>query len=120
MLYVWLCDFRSVLSRSIIDKLAKRASPSELDNYKIAKMLISINANAAPFTLFHELLSHSVVERRSEGRPKFIDLSVLKIGRQSFANRLSVAKSIKFDWSDCPLTFDFVCSNIKNAFFAYR
>ena len=70
-------------------------------------MLISINANAA-------------VERRSEGWPKFVDLSNLKIGRQSFANRLSVAKGMKFDWSNRLLTDDFVRSNLKNAFFAYR
>ncbi len=94
-----LGDYETVLCRPIIDPLSQCAFPTELNDYKVAKLLITIFTNAAPYTLFRDLLSHVLVERRSEQHPKFAHLSTLKMGRQSFSKRLFIARKINFDWN---------------------
>jgi len=113
-------DFKKKYSRKNLCHLTKRASPQELNNYKIAKTLISISENAEPFVLFNEVLSHSVIERRRQFNPTFLDMSRTRIGRQSFANRLNfVARKLCFEWLGIMLSKSAVRVNLKRAFFAY-
>jgi len=113
-------DFKFKISRDQLDYLSKRASPFQLNNFKLAKLLISICNNTAPFVLFHELLSHSITERRTEHRPKFLDMSRKRIGRQSLSNRVThVANKINFDWSGLPLSSNVIREKLKSSFFSY-
>jgi hypothetical protein len=114
-------DYKCKLSRPTIDSKTERASPSELKDFRLAKTLISIVNNVMPFTLYQELLSHLVIERRNEKRPRFIDHSRLKIGRQSFPNRVSlISRRISFNWFDVPLSVDVIRNQIKSCFFTYK
>jgi len=115
-----LFDFKRTLSRPRIDFLTKRGSPYQLVNFKIAKTLINVSNNAAPFNLFHELLAHAVTERRAEFKPRFIDMSRSRIGRQSFANRVAhAANKLNFDWCGISLSPATIHLRLKHAFFGY-
>jgi hypothetical protein len=106
-LRLFLRDYMCNISRKFIDVKTERASQCDYNQYKIAKMLISNCSKAAPFTLYHDILAHSMTERRSENCPKFYDSSRLKIGKESFANRLSiVAQKLKFDWNGIEISRD--------------
>ena len=62
-------------------------------------MMSSICFNISPFTLFHELLSHSVLERRKPFNPHFLDMSRRRIGKQSLANHVNaVSMKMNFKW----------------------
>ncbi len=74
--------------------------PMNLMN-SIAKLMITICNNYDPFLLFHDILSHSVLERQRPARPKFFDTSRTRIGKQSLANRVGIITlKINFDWLD--------------------
>jgi hypothetical protein len=112
-------DFKRTLSNAQLSKLTGRASPFEINNFKVARTLISISNSSEPFVLFHELLSHAVIERRSEPRPWFLDMSRTRIGRQSFSNRVTaISKSLKFDWLGQIFTKDRLRVLLKKTFFA--
>jgi hypothetical protein len=109
-----------MLSRKELNRLSKRASPPELNDFKIAKMLISIVMNQCPFVLYHDLLSHSVLERRKPHNPSFFDTSRSRIGKQSFSNRVNIpARKINFQWLHIPLSKDTLRLNLKKSFFEY-
>jgi hypothetical protein len=113
-------DFRKQIPKRDLCKLTKRASPDELINLRVSKMMISIANNACPYVLFNEMLSHAIQERRRPYNPSFLDMSRTRIGRQSFANRLShVSKKIKFEWLSKILSKPFIIKSLKETFFAY-
>ena len=104
----------------MLNEITGRAPPSELNDYKIAKILISIITNADPFTLFHELLSHAVVERRRSHNLSFLDMSRVRIGRQSLANRVNaVSRKINFKWLHIDMSPNLPRKNLKSSFFKY-
>jgi hypothetical protein len=112
-------DFKRTKSNLELCHLSKRATPFEINNFRVARTLISIVASTEPFFLFHEFLSHAVVERRSASRPWFLDMSRTRIGRQSFANRVaSISKKINFDWLGHIFSKDKLRILLKAAFFA--
>ena len=112
-------DFKSKMSRDLINRITKCASPQELLDFKVSKLLISICNNSEPFALFSDLLLHVLPKRRSESRPKFVDTSTLKIGKQSFSNRLSCARKINFDWYGRNLSTHSIRTELKKSFFNY-
>jgi len=112
-------DFKSKMSRDQINRITKRASPQELMDFKISKLLISVCNNSEPFALFSDLLLHVLPERRSDSRPKFVDMSTLKIGKQSFSNRLSCTRKIKFNWYGLNLSPHTIRTELKKSFFSY-
>ena len=115
-----LGDFNRLTCRRTLNAIVKRASPDELIDYCIAKLLITISIYASPFSLFHEILSHAVVERRKQNNPSFLDMSRSKIGRQSLANRLNpITACIKFEWLGKSFTKDTLRAKLKSSFFSY-
>jgi hypothetical protein len=114
-----LNDFKRKLSRKEICELTQRANPFELNNYKMAKLLISITSNAEPYELFKEILSNSVVNRRKPENPTFLDMSRLRIGRQSIANRLVVAQKLHFEWLHVRYSKDSLRKLLKSTFYSY-
>jgi hypothetical protein len=113
-------DFKREISNKNVLKLTKRAAPFEFNNYKVAKLVISIVSNTDPFTLFHDLLSQAVVEGRRPLKPWFLDMSRTRKGRQAIANRVStIMKQVLFDWLDVPLSNDSLRKQLKSSFFQY-
>ena len=113
-------NFNKLTSRLTLNNLTSRAPPGELNDYKIAKLMISIISNVDPFTLFHELLSHAVLERRRPNNPHFLDMSRVRIGKQSLANRLGIiSRKIKFKWLNINMSANALRSNLKSSFFSY-
>jgi hypothetical protein len=114
------CFDRKSFSRKFLDKLTQRAPPKELNEYKIGRLLYSITINMSPYALFQEVLSHAVIEPRKPENPKFLDMSRLKIGRQSFANRLNfIALKMSFNWLQVPMSPEILRKNLKSSFFSY-
>ncbi len=69
-------------------------------------------------TYVYEILSPGMMDRRSEGCPKFLDISRLAIRRQSFANCLGIiARKIKFNWNGVTLSDDEIRVELKISFF---
>jgi hypothetical protein len=115
-----LNDFNRLTSRKSINLKVNRAPPNELNEYKLARILISISNNQDPFVLFYELLSHSVVETRKPHNPKFLDMSRTRLGRQSLANRVNVvAMKLKFEWLHVESSKELLRKNLKKSFFSY-
>jgi hypothetical protein len=108
------------LSRKELNRLSKRALPPELNDFKIARMLISIVENQCPFVLYHDLLSHSVLERRRPHNLSFFDTIRSRIGKQSFSNRVNIpARKIDFPLLHIPLSIDTLRLKLQKSFFEY-
>ena len=114
-------NFSKLISRKTLNLETQRASPNEINDYKIARLLYSIVANTSPFTLFHEVMSHAVIEeRRRPNNPNFLDMSRVRIGKQCFANRLnSISKGMTFPWLLIDLSPDSLRKSLKKCFFSY-
>ncbi len=98
-------DFKCKFSNREITTLVKRASPNELNSFRIARLSITIINSAQPFCLFHELMSHAVNKRRWELEPWFLDMSRTRIGWQSFSNRIGhITRSLDCDWLGIPFS----------------
>jgi len=113
-------DFARKLSYKKLDKLSRRASPFDLNEFKVARCLINFSNNSAPFSLFQDLLVNAVVESRNPTRPWFLDTSRTRIGHQSFCNRVTnISKRLKFEWYGRPRTKEDIRANLKRTFFPY-
>jgi hypothetical protein len=98
--------------------MTKRVLPIEFNNFKVAKLLLSIINSMPPYVLFNELLSDAVIESRKEFCPWFLDMSRTRIGKQSFANRISnISRQISFDWFNLDLTKDAIHRLLKGSFY---
>jgi len=113
-------DYKRELSYKTLCKKTQRASPSDLNDFKLAKCLISLSNNCAPFSLFQDLLVNVVVESRSPFRPWFLDTSRSRLGRQSFCNRVNnISKRLSFDWYGIDINPITVRRNLKPIFYKY-
>jgi len=115
-----LKDFKREISYKNLCLLTQRADPTEVNDYKLAKCLISISNNCTPFSLFQDLLVNAVSENRNQLKPWFIDTSRTRIGRQSFSNRVTnVSKRLDFDWYGCNIKPETLRRLLKSVFFKY-
>jgi hypothetical protein len=113
-----LKDFKKVYSNRKVAVLTRRAMPFEINNFKVARLIISVINSTNPFCLFHDLVSHAVIERRCPLQPSFFDTSRSRIGRQSIANRIStIFKNVNFDWNGVDLSKDQLRRLLKTTFF---
>ncbi len=111
-------DFNRFTSRVSLNVVCNRATPEEYNDYKVERLLISIVMNTTPFVLFHEVLSHSVLERRRPCNPRFLDMSRSRVIKQSFSYRINaIARPIKFEWLDRVLSKETIRSSLKHSFF---
>lgn len=114
-----LNDFRRSMSYKQLSTRCKRASPQELVDFRVAKIVVSICNNADPFTLFQDLLANAHYSNRLPLRPNFFDYSRLRIGRQSLQNRVSnIMSRLNFDWLD-PMSPEALRFKLKKCFFEY-
>jgi len=95
-------DFKREKSYLDLCKLTNRAYPSDYNDFKVARILISICKNSDPFTLFHVLLSVIIIiETLRQQRLWFVDSSRTRIARQSLANQVTtISKMLDYDWLD--------------------
>ncbi len=105
-------------SRTELDVMSKRATPDEMADYSLAKMVSKMCISGQPQRLLSETMSNSYSVLRSPGRMFFYDNSKLKIGRQCLKNRLScVTKQMKFNWLECEVKS--LRPKLKKCFFKY-
>ncbi len=110
--------FKCKFSNREITSLVKRATPNELNSFRIARLSITIINSAQPFCLSHELMSHALNKRRRELKPWFLYMSRIRIGWQSFANRIGpITRSLDFDWLGIPFSKDHVQVLLMKLFF---
>ncbi len=108
-------NFSRLTSQKELNNLTQRAAPSELNDFKFAKLVISIINNVNPFPLFHELLLHAVVVRRKLQNPSFLDMSRTWIGRQRLANRSkAISRKINFKWLHLIMSPNILRKNFYN------
>jgi len=93
---------------------------NKLNDYKIAKLLISVTSSTNPYALFCDILSHMVLETRKPNNPSFLDMSRTRVGRQSLSNRIgSISKRLKFEWLSTPFTPSTLRTKLKSTFYSY-
>jgi len=97
---ICLRDFRNKLSRSEVTSRVKRATPLQWMKYSNCKQAIGLLLQREKSTrLGLKLQSQAYINDRCPGKATLIDNSKLKIGRQSFPNRLRSMREIEFDWA---------------------
>ena len=106
-------------SREQLDQEGKRATPDELANFAVAKLISRMVHLQAPTRLLASSLMNSYSVRRQPGRLFFYDASARKIGRQCLKNRLGcISKQMKFNWTMAKNS-DVIRVNLKRCFFSY-
>jgi len=108
-------DYKRKLPRAILDIIAKRATPKQRSNYVTALTAIKL-FNTNETRIGEQLRQQCYINDRQPRKGTFFDTSNLKIGRQSFQNRLQVFTSINFDWIG-EITNDAIRINLKKQFF---
>jgi len=109
-------DYYHVLSRQRLDQIFNRASPFRWMQYSTAKhalCMISLNQNGPPISYI--LNQKLYINDRNPKKISIHDTSRLKVGRNSFHNRLKCLKFINFDWKD--ITPHSLRINLKKTFF---
>jgi len=99
-LRICIKDFRNKTSKVTIDAMFKRATPIQWMRYSNAKMAISLTLLKNNSTrLGKKLQSQLYINDRCPGRAITMDTSRLRIGKNSFVNRLQCLRNINFDWT---------------------
>jgi len=92
-------DFRNQTSRNVLNRILKRATPSQWMLYSNAKIAISLFTDENGPPLSHKIRNNAYLNNRKPGLATFMDSSRLKIGRNSLQNRLKMMTSVKFKWT---------------------
>jgi len=86
----------------------------------MTKRLYKNPDNAAPFSIFQDLLVNVISETRDPTRPWFLDTSRTKIGRHTFCNRITnISKRMRFEWYGKKLSADVIRTHLKTTFYPY-
>jgi len=112
-------DYFTTLSRQRLDDIFNRATPFRWMQYSNAKMaltMLSQNQNGPPIASL--LRQKLYINDRNPNRISIHDTSRLKVGRNSFHNRLKCLKRINFNWND--ISHDTLRINLKKTFFNQR
>ena len=105
-------------TRAELDAIGLRATPDELSDYSIGKLLAKMVITSEPPRLKGEVFQNAYSQRRQPGRLFFFDGSNRKIGRQCIKNRLNcVSKQMKFDWLSASVGS--LRHSLKKCFFSY-
>lgn len=105
-------------TRSELDAIGLRATPDELSDYSIGKLLAKMLITSEPARLKRETLQNAYSLRRQPERLFFFDGSKRKIGRQCIKNRLNcISKQMKFNWLSASVGS--LRSSLKKCFFSY-
>jgi len=108
-------DYKRKLPKAVLDIIAKRATPKQWSNYVTASTAIKL-FNSKETRIGEQLRQQCYINDRQPRKGTFFDTSNLKIGRQSFQNRLQVFTNINFDWIG-EITNDAIRINLKKQFF---
>jgi len=111
-------DYYATLSRQRLDDIFNRATPCQWMQYSNAKHAISMLTcdNAPPISSI--IKNKLYVNDRNNNKISVHDTSRLKIGRNSFHNRLKCLRSINFNWRTT--NQDAIRVNLKKTFFNQR
>jgi len=105
------------LPKALLDVISKRAPPKQWSKYINSSTAIKL-INNSNTRIADDLRSNLYINNRKPKKGTFTDRSRLKIGRHSFANRLSFIKDLQFDWIG-DFSDDYIRANLKRTFFTY-
>jgi len=109
-------DFRKIKSRDKSDKLFNRATPHRwmyYANSKLALQLLALTQSGPPIC---DKIKQSIGFNDRTKRIITPDTSKLQIGRQSFHNRLTSLREVRFPWNN-NISKDQLRINLKKTFF---
>ena len=91
-------DFRNKISRNILERDLRRATPIEWNDYCTSREMIRIFNRQRPGLIFDRLSGQSFALKRPN-RIFFYDNSRTSKGKQCFPNRAAhVSRKLDFDW----------------------
>jgi len=94
-----LGEFRNKVPRPNLDSIFGRATPMKWMCYFNAKLAIVLyNLPDGP-RISKKLKETSYINERTTGKAIFMDTSRLRIGKNSFLNRLQCLRRVNFDWT---------------------
>lgn len=91
-------DFKGRRKRKLIDAQCKRATPRMWSQYISTSMVMKILRDDVPSILANSILGNMVTERRRPRHGRFFDCSKKRIGKHSFANRLTHLNNLIEPW----------------------
>jgi len=104
-LRICLKDFKNKISKAQLNAELKRATPLQWMKFSNTKLAINLALMGDRTTrLGRRLQGCMYINDRCPGRGITMDTSRLKIGRNSFLNRLNCLREVNFDWTTgiCP------------------
>jgi len=105
---------RNRTPRSKLDEIFKRATPRQWSNYSNAKRAINLYLNEDGPPISQKLKNSAYIDNRTE-LCYFMDTSRLKVGKNSFQNRLQCLKKVKFKWIN-GINYHTLRINLKKTF----
>jgi len=112
-------DYFTLLSRDRIDDIFNRATPIKWMKYSNAKLALSLIAQGQEGPPITRMLEEKIyINDRNQNKIAIHDTSRLKVGRNSFHNRLKCLREINFNWRD--VTPGTLRVNLKKTFFNAR
>lgn len=112
-------DYFTTLSCQRLNDIFHRATPYRWIQYSKAKMPLTMLWQNQEGPLISSLLRNKLyINDRNPNKISIHDTCWLKVGRNSFHNRLKCLKSINFNWKD--VSPDTLRKNLKKTFFKQR
>jgi len=112
-------DYKKQIPRIGLDRLAKRATPTQWGNYIISKLVISTFHNKEPYHMYKKINETFYTTRCKPGIGHFYNNSRGKIGKQSIQNRLAAMDEITREWTTQPLKGDALRTVLKKTFIPF-
>jgi len=112
-------DYKKRIPRIGLDRLARRATPTQWGNYIISKLVISTFHNKEPYHMYKKINETFYTTRRKPGIGHFYNNSRGKIGKQSIQNRLAAMDEIQREWTTQPLKGDALRTVLKKTFIPF-
>jgi len=92
-------DFRNRTPRDDLNKLLKRATPSQWMLYSNAKIAITLFTDENGPQISQKIRNNAYLNNCKPGIATFMYSSRLKIGRNSLQNRVKMMMSVRFKWT---------------------
>jgi len=93
-----LRDFKCRVSRDMLNKECKHATPIMWHRYATSSLIIKCLRDGSPQLLTEEIKLTLHTQRRTQHQGRFYDNSKGKVSRHHIGNRVTFMNDLKFDW----------------------
>jgi len=108
-------DPKQTISRSLLDAISGRATPSQWAKFTVASTSIQL-INESDTRIAIDLRNKMYINDRIPRRGKFFNTARTKIGQHRLSNRLNCINVLNFDWLG-RFSKDYYRVNLKRQFF---